>query len=614
MRRISYMLILCLSILFVQAKDFRFALFTDLHITHSTPAVEDLQRAVDQVNATSGIDFVLVSGDITEEGDLASLQKAKSILDKLKVTYYITSGNHETKWSESGCTDFNKVFGSDRFRFEHNGYLFLGFNSGPVMRMADGHVAPQDISWLKQELTKAGTGKPVILVTHYPLQDGDVDNWYEVTDAVRPFNIKVVLGGHYHSNRQLFYDGIPGLLNRSTLRAKADAGGYSIYQVTNDSIVVSEQTIGGEPKRWAGVSLTNTYYTADNSTYKRPDFSVNKSYPQVKMGWSAATGKGIYSSPVVYNNSVYVGDDLGELSCYTLKEGKLKWTFKSNARIVGTPDAGNGVVVFGSADASIYGVDAKSGQLRWKMETPKAVLGAVTIQKGIAYVGGSSGSFYAIDVKTGRLQWEFTGVKGYIETKPLVYGDKVIFGAWDNNLYALEKATGRKLWSWDAGLTRMHFSPAAVWPVAAAGNVYVTAPDRVMSAIDLQSGQTVWRTKQSVVRETIGLSADSKQLYSKTMQDSLVCYATGPEVKQLWACNVGFGYEHAPSMPVEKEGVVFGSTRSGLLFAVEAKSGKLLWKYKVGNSLISTVVPLSKNRCLFTSSDGTVGLLEAGTK
>jgi Predicted phosphohydrolases len=96
MRRISYILILCLSILFVQAKDFRFALFTDLHITHSTPAVEDLQRAVDQVNATSGIDFVLVSGDITEEGDLASLQKAKSILDKLKVTYYITSGNHET--------------------------------------------------------------------------------------------------------------------------------------------------------------------------------------------------------------------------------------------------------------------------------------------------------------------------------------------------------------------------------------------------------------------------------------------------------------------------------------------------------------------------------------
>ena len=51
------MLILCLSILFVQAGA-GFALFTDLHITIPS-TVEDLpRRAVDQVNATSGIDFM----------------------------------------------------------------------------------------------------------------------------------------------------------------------------------------------------------------------------------------------------------------------------------------------------------------------------------------------------------------------------------------------------------------------------------------------------------------------------------------------------------------------------------------------------------------------------
>ena len=31
--------------------------------------------------------------------------------------------------------------------------------------------------------------------------DGDVDNWYEVTDAVRPYNVRLFIGGHYHSNR-----------------------------------------------------------------------------------------------------------------------------------------------------------------------------------------------------------------------------------------------------------------------------------------------------------------------------------------------------------------------------------------------------------------------------
>ena len=84
-------------------------------------------RSVAQINATDNIDFVLVTGDITEEGDRASLEKAKSCLDLLKVKYYVALGNHETKWSDSGCTAFGEVFGYERFEFEHKGFLFLGF-------------------------------------------------------------------------------------------------------------------------------------------------------------------------------------------------------------------------------------------------------------------------------------------------------------------------------------------------------------------------------------------------------------------------------------------------------------------------------------------------------
>ena len=69
----------------------------------------------------------------------------------------------------------------------------MGVNSGPIIRMADGHVAPQDIDWIKTELDKAGKEKPVIFITHYPLQPGDVDNWYDVTDAIRPYNIRLVM-------------------------------------------------------------------------------------------------------------------------------------------------------------------------------------------------------------------------------------------------------------------------------------------------------------------------------------------------------------------------------------------------------------------------------------
>ena len=131
-----------------------------------------------------------------------------------------------------------------------------------------------------------------------------------------------------------------------------------------------------------------------------------------------------------------------------------------------------------------------------------------------------------------------------------------------------------------------------------------------MTAIDAQTGETVWRTAESMVRETVGLSEDNERIYSKTMNDSVVCYsAVSSEPQKIWASNVGFGYEHAPSMPVEKEGVVFGSTKNGLMFGLDARTGELLWKHKVGNSLISTLVPLSKNECLFTATGGEIGLL-----
>ncbi len=47
----------------------------------------------------------------------------------------------------------------------------------------------------------------------------------------------------------------------------------------------------------------------------------------------------------------------------------------------------------------------------------------------------------AINIQDGSLVWAFTGVKGYIETRPLIYQNKVIFGAWDDNMYALDKST-----------------------------------------------------------------------------------------------------------------------------------------------------------------------------
>lgn len=53
-------------------------------------------------------------------------------------------------------------------------------------------------------------------------------------------------------------------------------------------------------------------------------------------------------------------------------------------------------------------------------------------------------------------------------------------------------------------------------------------------------------------------------------------------------------------MQMEKDGIVFSSTKEGLIFALEASTGQVLWKHKIGNSLINTVIPVSRHQVLFT--------------
>ena len=640
---------------------FSFALLTDTHISTSNPKpMEDLQRSIADINQNPNIEFVVVTGDLTESGDRASIQAIKDELEKLNVPFYAASGNHETTWSESGVMDFTRVFGDSRFAFSHAGAYFIGFNSGPVIRMADGHVAPQDIAWLKHNLDsisqlsytssasdRSSKGEirtlnsqlsttPIFVFTHYPLRKGDVDNWYEVTDVLREHNVQCVMGGHYHRNLIFDCDGITDVLNRSNLRGNDTINGYSIISVT-DSIRFYERTpspLGGTPSNSvAGVQYpitpwltlpygTKTYGPSDQAL--RPDFSVNKQYPKVTRAWHKSLKGGLYSTPVTDGESLYIGDDVGMFYCLDLHTGATKWTFDTGMRIVGSPAVADGVVVFGSANYNIYGLDTKTGKPLWTFTTNQAVMGAATIHEGVAYIGGGDGRMFAFDLKTGALKWSFNELKNYVLTRPLVYNDKLYFGAWDTYLYALHLKDGSLAWKWSNGKSNPKLSPASVWPVAADGKIFITAPDRYFTCLDAETGAEVWRTKEFKVRETVGLSEDGKTVYSKCMWDTVVAISTQYPISHsshserpigetpsnsptpLWTSHAGFGYEHNPAMPLEKDGTLWVSTKNGLLLGMDAKTGKVLWCHKIGNSILNTPLPLSGKECIFTSSEGTI--------
>ncbi len=586
---------------------FSFAQFTDVHISQSNENnTIDLQRAVEDVNGQEHIAFVLVSGDIAETGDYKSLMVAKRELDKLNCPYYIVPGNHDTKWSESGATDFKRIFGDNRFRLQFNGFLFLGINTGPIIKMGDGHVSPQDVAWVERQLKNVGKKMPIFIVTHYPLKSGDVDNWWLLTDVVRKYNVQSFLGGHYHCNMVNSYDGIPGVLTRSTLRDKNEFGGYAVYDVSEDSIFVSEKIVGQPQERWTALPIEQKFYVEGNEKeFPRADYAVNAQYKNVKDVWVREIGYGIYGAPAVDEDNVYFGDDKGMFHCYSLMKGKEIWAYPTAERIASTPMIAGDKIVFGSCDRNIYCLDKNTGRLVWRHRTDNAVMGSPVIADGVVYIGASDGKFRALRLTDGELVWSFDEVKNYQESRPVIAEGKVIFGAWDSYLYALNVADGSLAWKWNNGNKRPHFSPAAVWPVVAGDKVWITAPDRYMTAVNLSDGTTAWRTKEHKVRETIGLSEDNKIVFSRCMNDSVLAVAADDN-RLLWKVDAKFGYDHNPSMLIERNGEIVFATKNGEINCLRSSDGALLWKHKIGNSIINTMVPIGEKDWVLTTTDGVV--------
>jgi outer membrane protein assembly factor BamB len=478
------------------------------------------------------------------------------------------------------------------------------------MRMGDGHWAPEDMKWLDSVLQNVSKDRRIFFVTHYPIDEG-IDNWYEVLDRMKNYNTQVFLFGHGHRNRAYNFEGIPGVMGRSNLRAGSPQGAYTIAEIVNDTVKFYEKKpLSDEKEYWHKIALGKNSYSVSTKT-ERPDFSVNEKYPNVKEVWTFSSDYTNATSPAVWENVVFTGDASGTMYALSIKDGDVIGSFKTGGPIYSSPAVEDNYVVFGSADSSIYCLNAETGLLNWKVKTGAEVLGSPSIEDDVVYIGGSDRTFRAINLKSGDVAWQFDGIEGYIESKPLVYENNVIFGAWDTYLYCLDKTNGNLLWKWKGDIEGMLYSPAAYNPVASDNIVLVVAPDRKLTAINANTGEQLWRTGNYQVRESIGMSEDGTKFFVRTMRDSIIAFDVSETLPApSWVTDVQFGYDINSAQLIEKNSVLFYGTKNGLLIALDSSTGEILWKHKVGVTIINTVTPLDSKTVLLNDLDGRTILIE----
>jgi outer membrane protein assembly factor BamB len=157
--------------------------------------------------------------------------------------------------------------------------------------------------------------------------------------------------------------------------------------------------------------------------------------------------------------------------------------------------------------------------------------------------------------KFNGLKWKFH-TSGMVVGSPSIADGVVFVGSTDGNLYAIDAQSGLQKWKFEVK-SRIPSTPAL-----ARGVVYFSAYDGYLYAVEAATGALKWKFQTGGERRFAGKHLHGTQPVTETTPDPFDCYLSSPVV---W-----------------NETVYFGSGDTNI-YALNAASGALRWKFKTGD-------------------------------
>ena len=214
----------------------------------------------------------------------------------------------------------------------------------------------------------------------------------------------------------------------------------------------------------------------------------------------------------------------------------------------------------GRSGSANSGDTLPQGAVSVLLTTGGAIHSSPTVADGTVYVGSRDYRLYAVDAATGAKLWEFkTG--SWVESSPAVVNGVVYFGSNDGRLYALDAATGEKLWDFKSKYA-LKSSPAV-----ADGIVYFGSSDYYIYALDAVTGKKLWH-----------FETDSLVVSSPVVVNGIVC--VGSMDGFFYNLHAGNGrlrlrfkaFSPVVSSPSVSDGVVYFTTSRGSVYAVDSRA------------------------------------------
>jgi outer membrane protein assembly factor BamB len=196
------------------------------------------------------------------------------------------------------------------------------------------------------------------------------------------------------------------------------------------------------------------------------------------------------AAPSVRDGLVYVGDLDGMFHCVDAATGAKRWTFETGAEISSGANFARGAVLFGSGDETLYCVNADNGKEIWRFKVPGGpVLGSPAVVGDRTFVGGCDSSLHVIDTAKG-VEVAAVDIGGQTGATSAVHGDQLYLGTIaTNQVLAIDWKKAQVLWKFEAARKQLpYYASAAVTDKL----VIAASRDKLVHALDRATGKEVW--------------------------------------------------------------------------------------------------------------------------
>jgi eukaryotic-like serine/threonine-protein kinase len=136
------------------------------------------------------------------------------------------------------------------------------------------------------------------------------------------------------------------------------------------------------------------------------------------LHWTYKTGGAIYSSPATFAQYCYFGSD--DNNVYSIDSAGAKvGLLHTTSTVNSSPIIDNQTLYIGSYDYFLYAINLVDFSLKWKFQSTGLIKSSPLPYNGSIYIGSYDGNLYAVDSGMGTLKWSFP-IIGNIECSPTI--------------------------------------------------------------------------------------------------------------------------------------------------------------------------------------------------